>query len=215
MKNLLRLDIYINFINWKEWLNFLNRLKNYTTKESKPKLKQIKPSQTSLTRQELIRKNISLMDLFSWISTINKKLTSTTLPYSSLFNKLKKASAKRSVTTKIAASTHVKLSFLGLPDTVWTISKESTSTLTFQQWTKKSNDPSNIWSHKLKISLLSIDLNKIMYFLEFLFNLISIIIRFNNHKTNFMMFGNVIGIFNFFILNKKSHFQSKLEGFND
>lgn len=212
MKNLLRLDIYINFINWKEWLNFLNRLKNYTTKESKPKLKPIKPSRTSLTRQELIRKNISLMDLFSWISTINKKLTSITLPYSSLFNKLKKASAKRSVTTKIAALTHVRLSFLGLPDTVWTISKESTSTLTSQQWTKTNNDPSNLWSYKPKISLLSIDLNKFMYFLGFLFNLISIIIRFNNHKTKFMLISKVIGIFQFFILNKKSHFQPKLEG---
>ena len=168
---LLRLDIYINFINWKEWLNFLNKLKNYTTKEFKPKLKPIKPFQTSSTRQELIRKNISLMDPFSWISTINKKLMSTTLPYSNLFNKPKKASAKRSVTAKIAALTHVRLSLLGLPDTVWTISKEYTSMLTFQQWTKTNNDPSNLWSYKLKISLLSIDLNKILYFLWFLFNL--------------------------------------------
>jgi len=58
---------------------------------------------------------------------------STTLPYSNLFNKPKKASAKRSVTAKIAALTHVRHSLLGLPDTVWTISKEFTSMLTFQQ----------------------------------------------------------------------------------
>ena len=157
MKNLLRLDIYINFINWKEWLNFLNRLKNYTTKESKPKLKLIRLFQTLSTRQGLIKKNTFLMDLFLWTSTINKKLMSITPPYLDLFNKQRKVFAKRSVTAKIAVWTHVRHSLLGLPDMVWTISKESTSTLTFQQWMKKNNDPWNLWSYKLRISLLNIN----------------------------------------------------------
>lgn len=136
----------------KEWLNFLNKLKNYTPKESKPKLKPIRPFPTSSTKQGTILKNTSHMVPFSWTSTINKKLMLIIQPYSDLFNKPRKVFAISNVTAKKVVWTHAKHFLSGQPYMDLTISKEYTNMLTLQQWPKKNNDPRITWSYKLRIT---------------------------------------------------------------